>query len=1190
MMQRQYYFLKIILVLLMVLPKSIFGQIVINEVCTGNSSILQDEDGQYPDWIELYNPSINPVNLLNYSLSDTTWGLNKWTFPDLTIQPIGYTVVFASGKDLKTYFDHWETAVDAYGTWKYLVPVIEPDSNWRISTTYNDSFWPTGQGGIGYGDGDDNTILTPPIRSVFMRKIFNLVDTAVIPGAVLHIDYDDAFICYVNGIEVARSNIGLNGTPTPFDSLAFQEHEATLYAGGTPEAYFIDGSVFKKGNNVLAIQVHNVSLFSSDLSAIPFLSVAIEDNSSNYGPLPSWFNIGVARLHTNFKLSQLGEILTLSDDKGYIVDQINLPYHQIDHSYGRETDGAQNWAYFGTPTPDATNNGQIAYTGYAPTPVFSIDAGSYSTSISILINAFPPLATIRYTLDGSIPTSSSLLYSPPVSLSTTRVVRAKAYYTGLLPSDVVTNTYFINDSTSSSLPIVSISTDPRNLWDWMEGIYVKGPNADPNMPFFGANFWQDWEKPAHIEYFDKQRNEGFDQDVGLKIFGNYSRGFPQKSFKIIAREGYGLSTINYKLFDDKEIYNFKQFVLRNSGTDWNRIHFKDALIHDICLKNTAIDIQASQPTVVFLNGDYWGVYNIREKINEHYLNNNHGVDIDKVDLLQYEGLVMTGSNDDFYQMLFFILLNNMQDTANYNVVKGWLDIDNFIDYVSVETYSNNWDWLPNNVRFWRPQEPGGKWRYIAWDLDNGFNSFSDNILLGTINKAAWEVHAAMFNTLLQNEEFRFAFINRSADLINTIFTPQHYSQRIFQWRDSIDAEMPRHFGMWGAGNLFPFLGTNGQGTYQDWRNLNLNALNAFIVNRQVTARTQIENLFNLKRQMPVTLNIIPANAGSIQINTVEIDTFPWAGVYFDSIPVTITAIPNPGFTFSFWQSNIKLPSPYYQSNLTFVPDTNDAFTAYFFGSPDTPRLAINEINYRSYGGQETGDWIELHNYGTVSFDISGWVLKDGNDENRFTIPLNMILDPDEYLVVCEDKTQFNTIFPSITNVIGDFDFGFSTYGEAIRLYDDDNKLYLSVTYSSYSPWPSEPNGLGWTLELLDPYNDVNDPANWFAGCYGGSPGLPFTPCDTISQIFEQIQPEFDDVVLVYPNPVLDVLIVEINPRKLVNNSFSFQLFDVNGKTVYQLDNINNDEIRITNRYAPGMYFYVLRSESGYVKRGKLMFQ
>jgi len=1080
-------------IVLFILPFSLivgtidsYSQVTINEVCPRNANIITDEDGDYPDFIELYNAGSTAVNLQGYSIGDDLDSLSMWTFPSVTIAAQSYLTVFASGKDRKTSIDHWESVVKDTYMWRYIVPTAPVDPAWN-TIGFDDSSWLLGAGGIGYGDGDDGTVLSPPIRSVFIRHTFNIVDTALLADAVFHMDYDDSFVAYLNGVEVIRANVGVNGTPTPYDSAAYVEHEALLYQGQLPDEFKItEGqlkSVVINGNNVLCIQVHNTNIFSSDLTARPFISVGIKDNSSSYDVLPFWFVPGASYLHTNFKLSGDGESVYLLDPAQAVIDQVPFPYLQVDHSYGSFPDGSSNYVLFGVPTPNATNNGSITYVGYVDDPVFSLAGGFYPFNQVLTITDTFPGAQIRITMDGSVPDATDPLYSVPISVDSSMVIRARAFAVGYLPSEIITKSYFIDET--STLPVLSITTDPDNLWDWNTGIYVLGPNADPGVPFFGANFWQDWEIPIHMEYYSANEIIQFDQDFGMKIHGGWSRSSPQKSLRILAKSRYGKSTLDYQLFPDKEIYSFKRFILRTSGNETaaSGTFFRDALMHK-AVETTFNDYQDHRPSIVYLNGEFWGIYNIREKIGRYYLAENFGVDPDSVDLLQFDGAIMEGSNIDFMNLSTFIIANNMAIQANYDVVTAQLDIENFCDHFITQTYYVNWDWPQNNIKYWKSQRPGSKWRYIVTDMDFGLgmggspNSNDLNRVLTQSNTT----HAYMLNSLLQNTTFKNYFINRYADLINTVFDSTILKDLAYSYRDSIIGEMPRHMLRWG-------------GDMNVWLQLNIDAsLISFIVGRNAPARDHIEQVFSLNKQVSVTLNAFPEGAGTIKISTITPDSLPWAGIYFDGVPVTLTAYPNPGYEFSFWQSINLLQTPDYNQSITLNIDTNESFTAYFFGEPDTNRITISEINHKSIVNWNSGDWIELHNYGTVDVDISGWTFKDTNNSNSFTIPDSTVLVQDEYLVLCEDTMQFRLYNPAVSNYVGPFNFGLKSTGENLRLFDENGQLYLSLTFTGDSLWPPAANGLGSTMELLDPYNDMNSSYNWFEGCFGGSPGSAFTPC------------------------------------------------------------------------------------------------
>ncbi|MCH8329965.1 MAG: CotH kinase family protein, partial [Bacteroidetes bacterium] len=568
----------------------------------------------------------------------------------------------------------------------------------------------------------------------------------------------------------------------------------------------------------------------------------------------------------------------------------------------------------------------------------------------------------------------------------------------------------------------------------------------------------------------------------------------------------------------------------------------------------------------------WGVYNMREKINEHYIASNHNVDKDSIDLLEYQGTVMTGSNENFLELTNFIINNNMSLSSNYAKAEAWIDMENFIDYFSMEIYINNWDWLPNNVRYWREQKEGAKWRYILWDLDLGMGGvwgYTASTLDSTTAKF-WEVSARMFTELLKNMDFRNAFINRHADLLNTAFTPKHFGSVITAFRDSIDEEMPRHFDRWGLGFNNPAIGRPGYGTYNGWKNTQIPNLHSFVGFRQITDRNQIEKFFALNAQTPITLKVFPEGAGTIQINTVEIDTFPWAGIYFDGVPITVTAIPNPGYEFSFWQSNVFFPNPDNNISLTYDPTQSDVLTAYFFGSADIEGVTINEINYNSSVDIDAGDWIEIYNYGSTDMNLGKWVFKDDNNQNFYLFPENVIVNTGDYIILSADTAKFKTIYPNVKDVYGPFNFGLNSNGERLRLMDDNLDLYLDMTYGTSSPWPDDATNTGRTLELIDPQGDLNDPYNWFAGCLGGSPGSKFVPCSPVTEVEEILVSNF---MRVYPNPATNYVKIQIDPKEWDKGPFDFELYDITGRKVYSIRNISPSGHSALIDLEAGMYFY-----------------
>ncbi|MFN8165572.1 MAG: CotH kinase family protein [Bacteroidia bacterium] len=1060
------------------------GQIVINEYSPSNITTISN-NGEYDDWIELYNAGASTVNLNNYDLTDDSTNLHLFTFPSCTLNAGGRILVFASGTLNTDRVDHWETAVQSGTTWKYYYGSTPADTNWR-NNSFNDASWSSGPGGIGFGDGDDATTI-PQGTTVLMRKSFTIADTSQIVKAIFNIDYDDGFVAYLNGVEIARANIGLAGIRPGYADLAILAHEAQMYQGFKPDSFFVDRNVFRsavrQGTNVLAVEVHNQTLTSADLSAIPFLSFGMRNPGTFYSPTPGWFGTPAPEYFTaNFKLSRNGEVIYLYDAADVLLDRQEYTLMSNDNSRGRVPDGSSNWCTIATPTPGTSNNSSTCYLGYALAPVFSVSAGFYSSPRFVTLTA-PGGGIIRYTTNGDEPTASSTPYLSPILVTSTTTIRAKTFLNNYLPSPVVSNTYFINESVH--LSVFSITTDSLNLWDYNTGIYVMGPGADSIYPYKGANFWQDWLKDASIEYYDKDKNKIFSINCAISIYGNYSRANPQKSFEIHVADRYGNGDIFYPLIPDKpQITKTNDFVLRNSGTDYNVVHFRDAFMERV-MKNTNSGYIAAEPAVVFLNGNFWGVYTIHENHDHHWMENNYGYKETEIDYMKEYGStveVKAGTSDFFWSTYNYALSQDPSQPSFYQYLDSTWDLKNVYDYFSAETYYVNRDWIgdwTNNIKYWRPI--GGKMRYLLYDTDFGCGLeglYTDSMLHMATHPSAFSYTSNLFNAFLANPQFKKEFINRYADLINTTFIPSTMLGIMHQFQDSMTYDMPQHFAKWGS-------------NMTQWQQ-HINSMTGFINNRPSVARDHIQGEFGLAGQVTLTLNVSPAGAGRIQISTITPGSLPWSGVYFHGNPVTITAIPNPGYTFNHWHSDSVITTNDFNQSTTYDFSSSDHITAYFTGSAVTPQIVVSELNYHASSTMDAGDWLELHNYGSQSIDISGWKLRDENDYNTFEFPVNTVIPANGYLVVAHSFEKFRTIYPTVTNVIGDIGFNFSNGGGQIRLFKYDETGYLSFYYATATPWPSLPDGQGYTCELTSNTADPNDGASWFAGCLGGSPGRAYS--------------------------------------------------------------------------------------------------
>jgi len=732
-----------------------------------------------------------------------------------------------------------------------------------------------------------------------------------------------------------------------FNTITNNNHEAVLYSGGIPEYKLFSfedvSDLLVQGNNLLAIQVHNSSYTSSDLSSNFYLSAGIISTNLNYQSLPSWLIPPTIHMHSNFKLSN-GETVIISNTSGNISDSISVPNDLFNGlSYGRMPDISNNWCYFNSPTPSLTNNNSTCYAGILEKPVINPPSGWYTNLVNVSINN--SVNTIRYTTNGDIPDENDPIYNSSLSFNSSTVFSARSFAnSNYIPSEVSDRTFIINEL-NHNLPVFSIITDYDNLWDWNTGIYVMGPNADVNnYPHFGSNFWQPWSKFSRIEFFNKDRVKQFESQVDLEIHGGWSRAEPQKSFRIDTKSIYK-GSIEYPLISGKShINNYNNFNLRNGGQHgWND-RIQDAIISRV-VKETNIDRMGYEPAIVYLNGDYWGLYGIREKIDEHYVESNHGMRSDKVDLLNRDS-ALAGSSDHFMESFEIIQNTSVQDTSFIDVFSSRFDIDNYLDYFITQTYIQNMDWMGiawglNNVKLWRPDTLGGVWRYVLYDTDASFGYFGQNIWDNYINAARFPTvsseHSQIFSRVLLNQDFKCKFTNRYDDLINTIFQTTHFNQISNELKNSISSAIPTHINLWSSQG-------SGLNSFSQWSNA-ISSISSYNSARIATARLHINQSLNLQGQRTVQLDVDPPNTGKINISTITPDFYPWNGVYHGGCPINISAIADSGYTFSHWESNAITANNLENENLNNINlNSGYSFKAHFTTCDEALDVSIENYN------------------------------------------------------------------------------------------------------------------------------------------------------------------------------------------------------------------------------------------------------
>ncbi len=600
-------------------------------------------------------------------------------------------------------------------------------------------------------------------------------------------------------------------------------------------------------------------------------------------------------LNTSFRLSADGsEYVVFSDPKGNTIDEISIPKLGRDYSYARLNDGGSQWGIFDISTPGNTNAAQQALTAM---PEFSVKAGFYTKTVTLSMSCADPDAEIYFTVDGSQPTTSSSKYTQAFSVASTRPVRAIAVSPGKKESRTATATYFIN-LRKVDLPVVCITTDRKNFYDNRIGIYVAGTNgvAGPCTDGQRRNWHQDWERPIHIEYFDKNKVLQLSQDAGVKITGSCSRNNDMKSLRIIARKEYGDNRLRYKFFDKKDISEFKSIVLRNGGNDFGGTMIRDGLVTGLAGESLNVDVQGFQPCAVFLNGEYLGLHNIREKVSTHFAEENYGAEAENVDLLENKWTVIDGSNKEFNTLMDFVRNSNLSNPTNYMKVADQIDIDNFIDYWCAQIYIDNEDWPNNNIKFFKPRGQNSKWRWIMFGAEyscgvyNGgpeVNSIHHDIDPNTGRLGSSEWGGLLMRALLKNDDFKNRFIQRMSYVIDHTYNPS----RVEDFADSLRSIM---YNEWGY-HYSKYYGWINQ---REWSNRIDNLVNWF-GRRPDYVREHVRQYFGLRGSYNV--NVTSDNADAKFSVNGSMATANISGKYFGGAAFELSAKLPAGVAVDHWE-------------------------------------------------------------------------------------------------------------------------------------------------------------------------------------------------------------------------------------------------------------------------------------------------
>ncbi|MCB9196628.1 MAG: CotH kinase family protein [Flavobacteriales bacterium] len=453
----------------------------------------------------------------------------------------------------------------------------------------------------------------------------------------------------------------------------------------------------------------------------------------------------------------------------------------------------------------------------------------------------------------------------------------------------------------SKFPIISINIDPEDLWNDSTGIYVKGKYAywsDSTGHWENCNYQKKWEKEIYATYIDTNNIVGFSQHCGLKLFGESTRRQPDKSMKIVAREEFGDGDFSYQIFPQKQISSFKQIAIRTSGNDFNGSRFKDALSAYLA-RNLGLDYMAYQPVNLFINGEYWGVYNLREKVNEHFIAANHNVNPDSVNIIMGRWITQEGSNKQYMKMYHWFEQLDTMDNEAYEIAKKFLDVRNYINFRVFQIYINNKD-SRGNIRYYNISGRQPQFRMILYDTDLGYGSYSFNFLEGCLSPTPTEWYNPTWSTmyltkLMQHQEFRNDFVTQFAHLMNTSLHRDTILSAVEMFEEIYVNELPKSSADRPAHLkkvIFP---------KDKWQE-DVETLKSYAKLRPKVMWDHIKNALNLSGTYTLLIDVDSINVnGKIKINDNYALPLVYSGRYYKNIPLKIEIIPDSLHEFLAWE-------------------------------------------------------------------------------------------------------------------------------------------------------------------------------------------------------------------------------------------------------------------------------------------------
>ena len=893
-----------------------------SEVSPSNAN-FKDNDGNDPGWVEFYNSSDAPVSLKGFALTNDLTDPRRWVFGNATVPAKSYMIVFLSGKSYADYILPSDS-LNLMGSDCSSESAAGGMGGMNFPGMGN---WGGNPGGAG-GNTSGNNVENLPGKS---SLCFSEGGSAQM-GAVMKVAQGSNYsrvVIKANGTNLGKVNqLVVRGFITKNHKIRvnFKEGDSLSNWGGKNLRGTGDiSSVFyvRLDDNAKDLNRNKVtaSTFATETQGSESTTIQVTSYiARNRGHEP----------HASFKVDKDGGALYFMNAEGAMLDSVRFGSVPTGASWSR--DGAGKWG-FSAPSPYGNTSGEVFVEQVKVAEVNIPPSGFYSSAVTA---TFP--AGTRCEQGGKEPNANSPAVQT-VNVSATTVLRCRAYVGGSYPSEEINRTYVFEQQ--PSLAAIFVTTDPLSMFSPDSGLYMTGNGASMMDPKKGANFWSNRELPVYVEMFEpgKPKTPAFGIMGDYKITGQYSRAKEKKSFAITLREEYGDKRLKYSLFPDyPELKKFKAFSLRNFGNNSGDDYLRDRLGTSMT-EGLGVDYQRGRYVVVYYNGKYYGIHDLRERNNEYYYETKYGYDPNDIDLLETSASgtdeASTGSSADYKAMIEWLRSNSLSSDANYKKVADQIDIDNYINYMQAEMFLNNSDWPHNNIKKWRVASQKTKWKWFLYDTDFGFgvsyNTQNGNVFSYVTNEngtngmggfnfgdfgggmggdigggmggnwgggmggqqpqmtagASTSVHTILMIRLLENEGFKNAFINRFSVLLSMNFSAERLLKRINELQSQVESEMARDQQFW---NYNASSMSN-----------NLETIKSFAQTRQAIIREQMVSFFSLGS--PVEMTLTAQGSGKVLVDGLPLDQSTMKVTFYTGIPVTLTAKAESG-VFTGWSDGV----------------------------------------------------------------------------------------------------------------------------------------------------------------------------------------------------------------------------------------------------------------------------------------------